>query len=475
MNKIILAIIISLFSTISFSQKVNIKWGDNFKSTVGILGYEFGGVNGKYYYGIESFKGQSIITVSDLNHNVVKKQTIEYKNNDFRIQVVDYIKTNSNFYFIVRGIDLKNDKGLIGYVTATSDGNVNPNINEILIYDWDIKALNDGVSYLSDDRTKIIITYAPHKKGQSSLKYLTLIFSDKMSKLPNNTNFDGYNFDKIKIDGAKVEDVNIETLSNNKKVAIGTYTNPGNTAGNGRKFIVFGKEVASTMTGINGVFYATLDSNGVTSSKLFPFTEEVAKKMGIDANNLDKGIPELSFQTYFSEKDNNIAIFLEEGFGNDKTSTRSSSVHSSSLNRTTTTTTTNSYTMYHSNSIIASNFNEKGELQFMTVIEKEFVFQNMTDFSSFLPFKKDDNLYLLFNKSKFSFDNKKDVIAKGKFLTDLVKLDSKGNIVSQETLFGNKDVDLLLAPKNCYVMDGNKVLLFGVKGLKFTYGTLEVK
>ena len=465
MNKPILAFIFSLFSLVLFSQKVSVKWGDSFKSTVGILGYTFGGINGKYYYTIESFKGQSEITVCDLNHNIIKKQTIEYKNKDFRVQVVDYIKTSSNFYFIVRGIDLKNDKALVGYVIAESNGNINPNIKDILIYDWDVKALDDGYSYLSSDKSKINISYSPHKKGQQSYKTLFIRLNDKMEKIPNDISIknDNLNVSNIKINGVSVEDVSIKTLSNKKKIAVGTYTNTDNAA----RSEVFVKGGASAVTGINGIFYATLDSNGVASSKLYPFTVAVAEKMGVSSNKLNKGIPELSFSTFVSEKDNDISIFLEEESYENKMKTVNSP--SSSYSRTETS------ILYRTNSIIASNFNENGELQFTTVIEKEFILQDMSDFSSFLAFKKDDNFYFLFNKSKFSVDNKSEVTAKGKILTDLIKLDSKGNIISQETLFGNKDIDLMLSPKNCYPIDGNKILLFGIKGLKYTYGTLEVK
>jgi len=57
MNKTILAFIFSLFSLVSFSQKVSVKWGGELATKSGQLGNGGEYYDGVYTYNIESFRG----------------------------------------------------------------------------------------------------------------------------------------------------------------------------------------------------------------------------------------------------------------------------------------------------------------------------------------------------------------------------------------------------------------------------------
>lgn len=99
----------------------------------------------------------------------------------------------------------------------------------------------------------------------------------------------------------------------------------------------------------------------------------------------------------------------------------------------------------------------------------------MLDYGSYFPFFKEDNLYVLYNKSLVYEEKKRDIDQKGQVLSELVKINNSGDIVSSEILFGNKDVDVVLTPIDCSTIDDNKIKLVGMDKRKIKYGILEVK
>jgi hypothetical protein len=172
------------------------------------------------------------------------------------------------------------------------------------------------------------------------------------------------------------------------------------------------------------------------------------------------------FEVFTNKFDNSVSVFLEE------------------TNKSSTTTTFNAYTpynrsstsiTYYTNTILVNKINSTGELQYSTVIDKKCKYGEMLDYGSYYPFFKEDNLYVLYNKSLYYEDKKKDIDEKGAILSELVKINNSGTIVSSEILFGNKDVDIILTPNDCSKIDDNKIKLVGMDRKTIKYGTLEVK
>ena len=506
MNKTILAVILSFFSLVTFSQKVSVKWGGMLETKTGQLGNGGEYYDGVYAYNIESFRGKSIVTVIDKNNKTTKQEVVG--NGDYDVRVEYVFTSPKGTYLIIRGLTKKTTKAMIGYAKVTN-GIIDKEIKELKSYDFDGGNYGDNSVILeSKDASKLAIGYRPASKVNTGFNFI--VINDNMDIIQkinksssSNIETSDYDLDSngnlsvwckksatsekgkstislinftperqykdvsIKLPKAYVEDFSVHTFDNGKKIIVGTYYNTDNIdSRDGMYGYAMGKRIGF-IGGVNGVFSILLDTSGSSSSpKLYPFPEETILKFDVQKKHLDKGIPMVSFELFTNKFDNSASVFLEE------------------TNKSSTTTTYNAYTPYsHSststnyftNTILVTKINSTGELQYSTVIDKKCKYGSMLNYGSYYPFFKEDNLYVLYNKSLYYEDKKKDIDEKGQVLSELAKINNSGAIVSSEILFGNKDVDVVLIPNDCSKIDENKIKLSGMDRKTIKYGTLEVK
>lgn len=507
--KTVLFILICISANILFAQKASIKWTNEIETKTGQLGYDGEYKDSKYTYSIESFAGKSILTTIDKN-NKSTKQDVVSKNKDYGIKV-DYIfSSNNGTYLIIRGVTKKLDKAMIGYMKVTN-GVIDNDIKQLITYDYDGGNYGDyGTILQSKDDSKLAINYnvAPKgSKGTSRFNYLILDNNmnivQKINKvfsyysvsylqhiLDNEGNLsvlfkkflsskdelpeyrilkfsvdNNYKNTLIKIPNAYVEDISINKNASGKQVIVGTYFNEDNSS----RWHVYGFAMGARtgyVSGVNGVFIAQLDTGGISNSKKYPFSTETILSFDVSKKYESKGIGMLEFTSIINNFDNTITIFLEES---SKSSTKTTFNAFTPYSRTST---SNSY---YTNSIIVTKLNLNGDLIFSTTIDKKCKYGDLLDYGSYFPFFKEDNLYVLYNKLLIYEEKKKDLKDNGKVLSELIKINNVGTIVSTEILFGNKDADLILTPLDCSIIDDNKIKLVGVDKKKYKYGILEVK
>jgi hypothetical protein len=505
MNKTILAFIFSLFSLVSFSQKVSVKWGGELATKSGQMGNGGEYYDGVYTYNIESFRGKSTVTVIDKNKKATKQEVVD--NGEYYIRVEHIFTSPKGTYLIIRGLTKKTTKAMIGYAKVTN-GIIDKEIKELKTYDFDGGNYGDNSMILqSNDGSKLAIGYKPASKVNAGFNFIVInenmeIIQKINKSSSSNIETSDYDFDNngnlsvwckkgatsekgkstislinftperqnkdisIKLPNAYIEDFSVSIFDNGKKIIVGTYYNTDNIERGGTYGYAMGKRIGF-IGGVNGVFSILIDTSGSSSSpKLYPFSEESILKFDVQKKHLDKGIPMVSFEVFTNKFDNSVSVFLEE------------------TNKSSTTTTFNAYTpynrsstsiTYYTNTILVNKINSTGELQYSTVIDKKCKYGEMLDYGSYYPFFKEDNLYVLYNKSLYYEDKKKDIDEKGAILSELVKINNSGTIVSSEILFGNKDVDIILTPNDCSKIDDNKIKLVGMDRKTIKYGTLEVK
>ena len=112
-----------------------------------------------------------------------------------------------------------------------------------------------------------------------------------------------------------------------------------------------------------------------------------------------------------------------------------------------------------------------GKREFESVIDKKFTFPNTNHFNSFNFSEYNGNYYFLFNDAK-TLSERKEADVSGRIVTDLVKMDKNGKIIFRKTLFGNKDIDMMFAPKLSDHLWKNEVLIHGSFKKHYKYGIL---
>lgn len=138
-------------------------------------------------------------------------------------------------------------------------------------------------------------------------------------------------------------------------------------------------------------------------------------------------------------------------------------VYTSSGTRTT--------THYHTDDIIVARFDQNGKRDFESIIDKNFSFPNSNYYNSFSFSEYNGNYYFIFNDAK-SLSERKEADVSGRIITDLVKMDKNGKIILRKTMFGNKDIDMMFAPKLSDHLWKNEVLIHGSLKKHYKYGIL---
>ncbi|MCB0540712.1 MAG: hypothetical protein R2836_03085 [Chitinophagales bacterium] len=136
---------------------------------------------------------------------------------------------------------------------------------------------------------------------------------------------------------------------------------------------------------------------------------------------------------------------------------------------------TRTYYVYHSDEIIIPRFDKEGTLLSTNKIDK--IYSSTSPYTtSYTYAAHNGKIYLMYNDRKTREERKESDVAGGKNsrFTDLTVLDNTGNIEYQKTLFSNKEIETEFVPS--YSMQiGDKLILGGLRGKGYQFGTLNLK
>ncbi len=509
MNRLLTPFLL-LLAAASLAQDVKIQWGPEYKKDGGMMSFlRYGGHTDKAYYVVEQSMKNTKLYFFDFKHNALGEQEIEYKYGKSDLTLEDVFATKSGNYFLMSGIDKKEDKGIITYTTPTKSNTLNTNFTKILEYPYDFKqpfafagiGINMGFdmdisgSTMSYDSSKVMYMYSQGLQDAKSvnqkisflvmddkMKVLykvnkTLSYSDKTFDLIDNSvlsNGDvyfaakhyandkdrktpNYKFHILKITSANVyKDIIIKLndaaplsgsvvdLENGNVMVVGSYTNISNN-----------KSLRA-----NGTYSVVLNLEGeVVSSNVYPFEGTVKEELfGESEKKADKGaVAFKAKKVMFDRTTKSVTICFEKDY------ITTTTVYTSSGTRTT--------TYYHTDDIIVARFDQNGKRDFESIIDKNFSFPNSNYYNSFSFSEYNGNYYFIFNDAK-SLSERKEADVSGRIITDLVKMDKNGKIILRKTMFGNKDIDMMFAPKLSDHLWKNEVLIHGSLKKHYKYGIL---
>lgn len=510
MKKLLIAVLI-LNALVLPAQDVKIIWGPDYKKDGGMFtGLRYGGHTDKAYYVVEQSMKNTHLAIYDFKHNLLGEQDIEYKYGKSDLSLEDIYTTKSGNYFIMTGVDKKVDKGIITYTTPTNSNTLNTSFTKILEYPYSYKqpfgfmgipvnmSFDSDIegSYMSYDSTKILYMYSQGlqdtKSTNQKISFLvmddnmkvlykinkTLSYSDKKFDLTDNSvmsNGDVYfaakhyendkdrktpnykfhilkitaaNEDKdiiVKLNNAAPLSGSIVDLENGDIMVVGSYTNISNN---------------KSLTA-NGTYSIIINSNGeITSNNVYPFSGKVKEELfGESEKKAEKGAVAFKVKrVLFDRASKAVTICFEKDYV-----TTTTTVSSSGSTRTT--------NYYHTDDIIVARFNQNGKRDFESVIDKSFTFANTNHYNSFSFSEYNGNYYFIFNDAK-TIGERKQTDVSGRIITDLVKMDKNGKTIFRKTLFGNKDIDMLFAPKLSDQLWKNEVLIHGSYKKHYKYGLL---
>lgn len=508
--KKLLVFILVISVAFAKAQDVKITWGPDYKKDGGMFTMlRYGGHTDQAYYVVEQSAKNTKLFFFDFNHKQLGEQEIEYKYGKSDLTVEDIYTTKSGNYFLMTGFDKKEDKSIITYTTPTKSNSLNTNFTKILEYNYNYKqpfgfmgfVINGNFdsdiegSYMSYDSTKILYMYSQGlqdaKSTNQKISFLvmddkmkvlykvnkTLSYPDKRFDLIDNSilnNGDAYfaarqyendkdrktpnyKFHIIKITAANVyKDILIKLndaaplsgsvvdMENGNVMVVGSYTNITNN-----------KSLRA-----NGTYTVIINTDGtVIASNIFPFSGEVKEELfGENEKKANKGAMAFKAKRILFDRTNKtVTICFEKDYITTTTTTTSSGT------RTT--------TYYHTDDIIVARFDQNGKRDFESIIDKKFTFANTNHFNSFSFCEYNNKYYFLFNDAK-SISERKEADVSGRIITDLVVMEKNGKIISRKTLFGNKDIDMLFAPKLSDHLWKNEVLIHGSFKKHYKYGTL---
>lgn len=127
---------------------------------------------------------------------------------------------------------------------------------------------------------------------------------------------------------------------------------------------------------------------------------------------------------------------------------------------------------YHSNDIIIPLFDKEGNLLNIQKIYKDYR-SSVPSYTSYLMAHVRDKVYLIFNDFKSGEEKKKLDKKKGRNYTDLVVLDSQGNIESQQNLFNDHETELEFVTR-WYDANRDVILLGTMERRSFAFGTIPI-
>lgn len=516
MRKLI-TVLLSAISIIANAQELKINWGPEYKKEGAFYNFlRYGGHTDKAYYVVQQSLSESKLFIYDFKHNPIGKQDIKYKYGKNLLYLNDIVTTKSGNYFLMSSYDESQEKALFAYTMASKSNMLNTNYTKIYEYPFSYKKVVSFVKFnkdlnndvkgttLSLDSSKVLYTYSENlfenKSNNQQVTFLALdnkmniLYKVNKSISFQDTKFDltdnsisntgdvylvgkyyendndrktpNYKYHILKFNAAnEYKDIlvnlkdaaplntTINDLENGNVIAVGTYTNTSNN-----------KSLRA-----NGTYSVIINSSGeVISSNIYPFSGVVKEELfGDNDKKAEKGAVKYKLKRVLLDKNTmSTTICLEKDYEiiKQKPSTGSTGFSSSSMSG-------NIITYYNTDDIIVVRFDISGKKEFETIIYKSFTFSDNDAYNSFFVTISNGNYYFIFNDAK-TIGERKDADVSGKVVTDLLQMDKTGKIVSQKTLFGNKDIDMYFSPKLSVKLSKNEILIHGSHYRKYKYGII---
>ncbi len=219
-----------------------------------------------------------------------------------------------------------------------------------------------------------------------------------------------------------------------------------------------------------GIFYMTIDaeSKQVKTSNMKEFTKEMIDAIGKNHNftktkGKDQGLKFFVFNKFILRNDGGAVLLAENQYVNEYTVT-----DEHGMTRT-------EYTYYY-NDIIAINVNPKGEIEWFSRVPKRQFARERLPYLSYSPMVVGDKIYLIYNDNKNNTEDE----AKPKYfnykdgVAVITTIDANGKI-TKKNLFGLKDNETILYPRNSSQTSSNKMSVFMAKGKNYRIGYLTVE
>ncbi|MFT7588330.1 MAG: hypothetical protein ACI959_000537 [Limisphaerales bacterium] len=514
----LIAILLIVGPCFSQNSDYKINWSLLQKKDGGMFAVErfVGAADGKYYV-VSRPNKSNIVKVFDFNHKLIKSvpirseinrkpiavdEVIQTKSGNYGVGFITDRKTKSKQVYLFDFSDLKAinkpPRKLAGWTYGASAGNI-------------VSALTIGASTNSDasginqsyDSTKVLITgFAGALKSAAKNKfnkYIINVFDENLEpiwdrelKLPYSDsdleieNFQVSNSGSVIITGKhwvnaserkkgepkydyvvflvtqkSMEEFNIEFDNAVPTDAVSYIDKDG-------KVYIGGMYTKRDVKyrGTHGTFLACYTSalEPIFLSK-FPLSKVINESiLSRRAQRKDKGANNFPIKTLIvNHETGNFTMIAEETYRTYRTSTSTSG-------------STRTTTYYHTNEIMVPTFDLKtGEQKNNALIEKGFVSASLY-ITSFTYGTSGGSVYLLFNDFKTK-EERKDLGKQGKRTryTDIVRINSEGQIKSSENLFTSKSIESEFMPKSSNFIGDGKILLIGFKGFKkVQYGLLDL-
>lgn len=218
-------------------------------------------------------------------------------------------------------------------------------------------------------------------------------------------------------------------------------------------------------SGLQGVFFANgTKENGIEHIEIHDFDAEFLEGLISDrAIEKDKGLE--------SNYDFGSLLYFGDGSLGFIAENRYVTVHTTYTNGRPST-----YYVYHSEDLVLVRFSTEGELLGLQKVPKNYQTRRGWAMVSYSLALHNDKVYLMFNDLKTRSERKEIKTKKGGTYTDLAVINEKGELEYHETLFNNKEIDLIYIPTMSAFVAG-KLLIGAIEPMfpDYKMGIIELK
>jgi hypothetical protein len=512
---------IGLIFLVSFqlsAQNITIKWGNEFKGNrrslvTAVIGRDETGTYVESTHLRISFFGRSHRTIDlddvtldklDNNNNLVYSKRLVAKSPDGEsLNYEGMMMVDGKIMLFTSRYNKRTDKNIAYACTVSgADGTVQGNITQVDEIEA-TKKKNDGAfSFMqSSDSSEILVYHdEPYEKNEEdrfSLKIydnsLKMLWNKDVSVPYRDKDFtiSGYtlsNDDKVYM-LAKIQEGNREKKHGlpNYRYTILSYSEDSKTPkeyvmslgakfisdiqfqlNNNNDLVCSGFCSKNNSEDVSGVFYMTIDSRTgkVMHSSIKEFDmETLGQFMSKRKARKQRELKAYELRQLIPREDGG-SVLLGEQFYIEVVTTSDGKGH----------TTTTYY--YHYNDILAVGITPAGEIDWVTRVPKKQVSANDGGFySSFATCVYKDKVFIVYNdhkknKDRFDPDKMKTMSNPRKAMAMIVSIDSKGRY-EKIPLFNNKEKGTILKPKLNLQISDNELVMYGVKGRKYMFGTAK--
>jgi len=251
----------------------------------------------------------------------------------------------------------------------------------------------------------------------------------------------------------------------------------------GGNIVCAGFYSAKNSTRILGAVFFKLDPNSkeIVSSSQGPFKDAISQNVTLDEKEQkrkkkkkkkENEIYQLKLKDFIFRDDGGAILVAEQYYVRQVTSTQNRGAAGGM------TTTTDYY--YHYYDVFVVNINPEGKIEWNNRIRKNQVTRNDGGFySSYALGVVRDNIYIVFNDHVDNIRSadrnrlKRMTLSKGKSAVAVAKINGSGDVGIEE-LFTRKMAGTRTLPKLCEQINGNEMLIYGVKGSKYRFARFMI-